>query len=198
MQIDAMRKFGIEEHLIVTEKASGKTMRREELQNLIRAAREGDTIVVWKLDRFGRTLVGVIETCEMLAKRGINIVSLTEKIDTTSAIGRAFFQIILVIAELERGLISERTSAGIAKRRAEGVRFGKPHAIRDNPKRLERWLQLRAAGLLDTMKHKEIVAELNAADPKVPKIKAEETYRRWKREGFPGAPDEPEEPIEVE
>jgi DNA invertase Pin-like site-specific DNA recombinase len=198
LQIAAMRKHGIDERFIITEKASGKTMRREELQNLIRAAREGDTIVVWKLDRFGRTLVGVIETCELLAKRGINIVSLTEKIDTTSAIGRAFFQIILVIAELERGLISERTTAGIAKRRAEGVRFGKPHLIRDFPKRLERWVRMRDADLLDRMKHKEILAELNAADPKAPKIKSEETYRRWKRQGFPGAPDVAEEPIEVD
>lgn len=198
LQIAAMQKYGVEEHLIIQEKASGGTMKRVELQNLIRAAREGDTIVVWKLDRFGRTLIGVIETCELLAKRGINIVSLTEKIDTTSAIGRAFFQIILVIAELERGLISERTKAGIAKRRAEGVRFGKPHSIKDFQKRLEKFAELRDSGELYRMKAKEIVAALNAADTKAPFIGNVETYRKWKREGFPGAPLPPDEPLEIE
>lgn len=197
----ALRQAGIEEVFIISEKRSGKDMRRPELQNLIKAAREGDTIYVWKLDRLGRSLMGVLDACEKLHQRGINVVSLTEPIDTTTAMGKAFFQIILVFAELERNMISERTKAGIAKRRAEGAKGGRPHKIKDYPKRMARFIELRNSGDLEKMTDKQVIADLNAVDRRAPKIESEEMLRRWKRDGFPGLAEfetDAEPPVEID
>ncbi len=86
----------------------------------------GDTLVVWKLDRLGRSLKQLIETVESLQKRTINLVSLTEHIDTTTATGKLFFQFIAMLAEFERNLISERTKAGLDAARARGRVGGRP------------------------------------------------------------------------
>lgn len=198
LQMAALRNAGIKERFIISEKRSGKDMRRPELQNLIKAAREGDTIYVWKLDRLGRSLMGVLDACEKLHERGINIASLTEPIDTTTAMGKAFFAIILVFAELERNMISERTKAGLAKRRAKGATPGRTHTIRTFPKRLAKFAELRDSGQLETMTHQAVVDAMNKADPRKPKIGHVETYRKWRRDGFPDAPDLPDEPLETE
>lgn len=131
--------------------------------------------------------MGVLKVIEFLANRGVDVVSITDPIDTRTAMGKAFIQISLVFAELERNQISERTKAGIAVRRAQGARFGKKHAILDHPKRLARWHELNDASGLDDMTVQEVIDELNRADPKAAKITAQETYRRWRRQGFPGA-----------
>lgn len=91
--------------------------------------RAGDALVVWKLDRLAWSLKQLIETVEQLAERGVNFVSLTESIDTTSAPGRLVFHVFASVAEFERCLIAERARAGLASARARGRLGGRPPAM---------------------------------------------------------------------
>jgi DNA invertase Pin-like site-specific DNA recombinase len=91
--------------------------------------RDGDTLVVWRLDRLARSLKQLIETVESLGERGIGLRSLSETIDTTSSGGRLLFQIFGALAEFERSIIRERTTAGLAAARARGRKGGRPMAL---------------------------------------------------------------------
>lgn len=186
MQVAAMIKWGVAPGNIIEEHASGGTMNRPRWNFIFENMREGDTIVIWKIDRLGRTLLGVLETIEAMAKKKVNLISLTDPIDTTTAMGRAFFQMALVFAELERGMISERTKSGIAIKKAQGVRFGRKHSIRDVPERLAEYRRLLETGEIDGMKDPQITAALNAAAPKEPPIAHPNTYRKWRKDEFPG------------
>jgi DNA invertase Pin-like site-specific DNA recombinase len=118
-QHDALRAAGCDE--IFIDKASGKLARRPELDKaLLCANRSGDQLVVTKLDRLGRSLEHLIELAKLLQGRGVDLVVLDQGIDTSTAIGRLFFQIIGAIAEFEHALMSERTIDGLAAARARG------------------------------------------------------------------------------
>lgn len=189
-QVEALKRYGIREGCILYEKVSGNTMDRPELARLLKRLRAGDTVVVWRLDRLGRTVSGILKIAEHLAENDINLVSLTEHIDTSTAIGKLFFHITAAFAQMERDLISERTKAGMAARRAAGVKFGPPHSIATNPKRLRRYEELFRMGLLDgenPLTNREIAEHLNAADPDAKPIQSGETIRKWKDNGCPGA-----------
>lgn len=127
LQLDALRKAGCEE--IFVEKASGALHERPELTAALRHARKGDTIVVWRLDLLARSLKQLIETVEDLDKRGVGFRSLTEAIDTTTSGGRLVFHIFAALAEFERGIIRERTVAGLNAARARGVKPGRKPAL---------------------------------------------------------------------
>ncbi len=127
LQLDALRKAGCEE--IFVEKASGALRERPELKAALRHARKGDTVVVWKLDRLARSLKQLIETVEDLDKRGVGFRSLTEAIDTTTSGGRLVFHIFAALAEFERGIIRERTVAGLKAARARGAKPGRKPAL---------------------------------------------------------------------
>jgi DNA invertase Pin-like site-specific DNA recombinase len=127
LQLDALRKGGCEE--IFVEHASGALRERPELKAALRHARKGDTVVVWKLDRLARSLKQLIETVEDLDKRGVGFRSLTEAIDTTTSGGRLVFHIFAALAEFERGIIRERTVAGLKAARARGVKPGRKPAL---------------------------------------------------------------------
>ena len=105
-QIDELKKAGRKR--VFVEKASGAQRERPELMSALDFVRAGDALVVWKLDRLARSLKQLIETVEQLAERGVNFVSLTESIDTTSAPGRLVFHVFASVAEFERCLIAER------------------------------------------------------------------------------------------
>jgi DNA invertase Pin-like site-specific DNA recombinase len=123
-QRDALQAAGCDEIFIDT--ASGKLARRPELDKaLLSANRAGDQLVVTKLDRLGRSLEHLIELAKVLQARGVDLVVLDQGIDTSTAIGRLFFQIIGAIAEFEHALMSERTMDGLAAARARG-RTGGP------------------------------------------------------------------------
>lgn len=126
IQLESLKAYGCER--IYDEKISGKTNEREQLQALLLSLREGDIVVVYKLDRLARSLKGMLEIVETINKRGAGLVSLNagDMCDTTTAMGRAFLQIAGVFAELERSMIEERTSKGREAARARGVVFGKP------------------------------------------------------------------------
>ncbi|HGW7128233.1 TPA: recombinase family protein [Yersinia enterocolitica] len=105
---------------IFEDKISGKSSDRPGLKRAMRTMSQGDTLVVWKLDRLGRSVRHLIGLIEELKKRGVHFRSLTDSIDTSTAMGRLFFHVMSALAEMERELIVERTLAGLAVARAEG------------------------------------------------------------------------------
>lgn len=124
LQRDAFAKEGVDR--VYLEKASGAKDDRPELARMMDALREGDTLVVWRLDRLGRNMKHLIATVEELERRGVAFVSITEKIDTSSATGRLIFYFFASLAEFERNLLRERTKAGLAAARARGRKGGRP------------------------------------------------------------------------
>src|SRR6476659_9616899 len=127
LQLDALRAAGCEK--VYEEKASGAQRERPELKAALGYMRAGDTLVVWKLDRLARSLKQLIETVEGFEPRGIGLRSLTEAIDTTTAGGKLIFHIFAALAEFERGVIRERTLAGLQAARARGRLGGRPPAL---------------------------------------------------------------------
>lgn len=127
LQLDALSQAGCDK--VFTEKASGAQRDRPQLIGALEYMREGDTLVVWKLDRLARSLRQLIETVELLEDRRIGFRSLTEAIDTMSPGGKLVFHIFASLAEFERGIIRERTKAGLAAARARGKIGGRPPAL---------------------------------------------------------------------
>jgi DNA invertase Pin-like site-specific DNA recombinase len=124
LQHDALLAAGCER--IFVDKASGKLESRPALDELLEQARPGDTVVVWRLDRLGRSLRHLLEAVTALESRGVAFVSLTESIDTSTPGGRLVFHLFGALAEFERDLIRERTLAGLASARARGRIGGRP------------------------------------------------------------------------
>lgn len=118
LQRNALNGSGCE--LIFEDKISGKTSDRPGLKKVLRTLSKGDTLVVWKLDRLGRSMRHLVVLVEELRDRGINFRSVTDSIDTSTPMGRFFFHVMGALAEMERELIVERTRAGLAAARAEG------------------------------------------------------------------------------
>jgi DNA invertase Pin-like site-specific DNA recombinase len=118
LQLDALDKAGCER--VFVDKASGSKADRPELAAALAYVREGDVLVVWKLDRLGRSLSHLIEVTTGLAERGVQFRSITEGLDTTTAGGRLVFNIMGALAQFERDLIIERTRAGLEAARARG------------------------------------------------------------------------------
>jgi len=127
LQTDALKQAGCEK--IFTDKISGAKVERPGLDVALDFLREADTLVIWKLDRFGRSLKDLVLKVESLQKRGINFKSLTENIDTVSAAGKLQFHIFSALAEFERDIIRERTMAGLRAARARGRYGGRPKAM---------------------------------------------------------------------
>jgi DNA invertase Pin-like site-specific DNA recombinase len=128
-QEDALKQAGCVE--IFKDVASGSKSNRTGLEKALDYAREGDTIVVWRLDRLGRSIQHLIETVKTLSKRNIGFKSLQESIDTCTSGGKLVFHIFSALAEFERDLVVERTSAGLKAARARG-RFGGRPKLLDN------------------------------------------------------------------
>ncbi len=132
LQRDALLEAGVDERAIYEDRASGAKADRPQLEACLRSLREGDTLVVWKLDRLGRSLRHLVTIVEDLTARGVGIKVLTGQgaaIDTTTASGKLVFGIFAALAEFERELISERTKAGLASARARGRRGGRPYKM---------------------------------------------------------------------
>lgn len=127
LQIDALNNSGCKK--IFQEQASGAKRDRPQLKLALEYAREGDTIIVWKLDRLARSIKQLIVTIENLEERKIGFRSLTENIDTTTNGGKLIFHIFAALAEFERGIIKERTIAGLEAARARGKVGGRPPSL---------------------------------------------------------------------
>ena len=124
LQLDELNKYGVDK--TYHEKMTGTKKDRPELEELYKVLREGDTVVVWKLDRIGRSMKHLIELIDDFKNKGIGFVSLKENIDTTTATGKLIFRIFASLAEFERDMISERTKAGLESARARGRKGGRP------------------------------------------------------------------------
>ena len=205
LQIAALKKHGVEDDCIFSEHASGKSMQRKSLKLLIKVLRTGDTLIVWKLDRLGRTLAGVLEMIEGLNRDGVSLISITESFDTTTPMGKAFLQIALVFAELERNMISERTKAGMAAKKAADptAKWGAKHFFTDYNERQKLVQGLYESGdftlvdrpsenhpkavIVKGMTAGGLMNHINALNIEGAKpIANAETIRRWLRDGAPG------------
>jgi DNA invertase Pin-like site-specific DNA recombinase len=127
LQQDALTAAGCEH--IYADTVSGSITDRPGLTQALSHLRPGDTLVVWRLDRLGRSLSHLIETVRQLQDRGVGFRSLQEQIDTTTSGGKLVFHVFGALAEFERDLIKERTHAGLQAARARGRLFGRPHAL---------------------------------------------------------------------
>ncbi|MCQ9616546.1 recombinase family protein [Paenalcaligenes niemegkensis] len=154
LQRDALQLSGVQ--AIYEEMAGGKTAGRLELSHCLKALRAGDTLVVWRLDRLGRSLPELVRIVAELEDKGIGFESITEKIETASAAGKQVLHVFASLAEFERNLIRERTQAGLTAARARGRAGGR------KPK-------------LDTRQIKEIKRLM--ADPSIPVTKIAERYK---------------------
>ena len=127
MQLDALKKIGCKK--IFQEKITGAKKERPELQKLIDQLRDDDTVVIWKLDRLGRSLKDLVSIVTEIQQRGAGLLSLNDSIDTTTPQGKLTFHLFAALAEFERDIIRERTLAGLAAGRARGRKGGRPKGL---------------------------------------------------------------------
>ncbi len=135
LQLDALREAGCRDELIFIDKASGARSKRPGLESGLSALVSGDTLVVWRLDRLGRSMPHLVTLIQELLSRGIAFRSLCDgAIDTTSASGELIFHIFSALAQFERRLIQERTKAGLSAARARGRKGGRKPITGDDPR----------------------------------------------------------------
>ena len=156
LQMDALRAAGCER--VFVETASGARADRSELAKLLDAARAGDAVVCWRLDRLGRSLRHLTEIAERLERRGVALRSLTEAIDTATPSGRFLFHILGALGQMEREIIVERTRAGLRAAAARGRRGGRPPSIDEAKVRAAR--AMLASGTMTTA---EIAKQIGSA-----------------------------------
>jgi DNA invertase Pin-like site-specific DNA recombinase len=146
MQVDALRASGCEK--IFADKQSGASWERKELQAARSHLRQGDTLVVWKLDRLGRTVLQSVQFLNELHKAEVEFKSITENIDTTTPMGKFYFHMAAALAELERDRLIERTNAGLKAAKARGRLGGRRRAL--SSEREEHALELLRGGRSQT------------------------------------------------
>ena len=135
LQLDALKQAGCSNELIFIDKASGAKTERPGLDKCLAELQAGDTLLVWRLDRLGRSMVHLVNSVQSLFERQIGFKSLCDgAIDTTTASGELIFNIFSAMAQFERRLIQERTRAGLASARARGRVGGRPALRSDDPK----------------------------------------------------------------
>jgi DNA invertase Pin-like site-specific DNA recombinase len=137
LQFDALIKAGVDERNIFKDAQSGASTKRQGLEQALEYMKAGDCLVVWKLDRLGRSLVNLIDIMQKLRDKKIGFQSLTEAFDTTTAQGDLFFHLMASLSQYERALLKERINAGLAAVRSRGRVGGRPKAIDS-----EKWAQI--------------------------------------------------------
>jgi len=143
LQLAALKKAGCKT-VFTDDGLSGATTKRPALLRCLNSLQAGDTLIVWKLDRLGRSLRDLIVMLDDIRDRGIKFRSLTEQIDTETPTGRAMWQLIGVMAELERSMITERTRAGVKAAQHRGVKFGRKPKL--SPQQVAHAIQLLEQG----------------------------------------------------
>ena len=197
LQQDALERVGVD--YIFSDKMTGATMDRPGLKRAVKVMRPGDKLVVWRLDRLGRSTMGVLDAVKNMEEAGIELVSMSESIDTTTPMGRMFLTICAAFAQMERDLISERTKAGIAAHKARGGRMGTMHFVKDYPKRMARWIELWPLIHDGALTGAEVVEEMRKADPDAPPIKSVQSFYNWRRKDFNGfVADKPLDKVEID
>lgn len=123
LQLDALKASGAER--IFTDKISGRIRKRDGLDKALTALNTGDVLVVWKLDRLGRSFRDLVTLADVIQSKGAHLISITDGIDTSSSVGLVVFRLMSVFADFERSLIAERTRAGLRARKDRGQRLGR-------------------------------------------------------------------------
>lgn len=149
LQVDALKAAGCEQ-IIGDHGVSGSLRERKGLDELLASLKTGDTLVVWKLDRLGRSTIHLLMMLDALRQRGVDFISITQGIDTTTAVGRMVFGQLAVFAEFEREQIRERTKAGMQAAKARGVHIGRPRKL--SAAQIEKARRSISAGA-DTLTH---------------------------------------------
>lgn len=144
---------------------SGGTLSRPGLDAALAQLKRGDTLIVWRLDRLGRSLIGLVQLIDELGKRGVEFISLAESIDTSSPGGRLVFHMMAALSEFERSLISERTRAGMDAARRQGRHLGRPPSLTP-----EDVLEAQIAVLHDGADLKEIAERFNVTTRTIKKF----------------------------
>ena len=144
MQIQALMKAGVPKAHISVEKVSAARVVRPALEEILAGLRDGDTLVVWKMDRIARSLVDLLTKMDQIKASGASFRSLTEQIDTSTPGGRLIFHVLGALAEFERDLIVERTRSGVKAAKARGVRFGQQPKL--SPAQVKEAQRLRNKG----------------------------------------------------
>ena len=168
LQADALTRAAVD--VVFEEEASGANTARPVLAKTLAALRSGDTLVVWRLDRLGRSLGHLIEVATVLRERGVFLRSLTEGFDTSTASGRLLYHVLGAVAEFEREVIKERTVAGMKAAKKRGTHVGRPQALvgsrlaeagRCSPPASRRSRQPASCGFLGRRSnvHTQVVAE---------------------------------------
>ena len=135
LQLDVLKYAGCKKQHIFTDQISGSKAERPGLAECLKELKKGDTLIIWRLDRLGRSLRNLIDIVEQLQKRGVGFRSINDGgIDTTTASGELIFNIFGTLAQFERRLIQERTQAGLTAARARGKKGGRPKISNDDPK----------------------------------------------------------------
>jgi len=129
LQLAALKEAGCKP--VFTDTSSGARLERPGLQDALSHLREGDTLVVWKLDRLGRTVKGLVDLVNQLEAQQVHFTSLTDNIDTTTPAGRFFFHVMASLAQMERELLVERTQAGLAAAKRQGRVGGRKRRMTD-------------------------------------------------------------------
>lgn len=183
-QIALLKKRGIPDENIFVDRASGRSMARPRLKTalMLMEGRPGWTLVVYKLDRLGRNTLGLMQLAEEFRQKGWNLVSLTEQFDTRTPMGKAFFGMMAVLAQLESDHISERTKAGVARRREKGFLVGRKSKLS-----LKQFERMEKMLLETTTKVHDIAERFKVSDSFVQKhfpgwrsktVKEREAWRR--------------------
>jgi DNA invertase Pin-like site-specific DNA recombinase len=136
-QLKALEDAGCQPEHIFKDKASGKRMSRPEFDRMLTYLREGDVVVVWKIDRLGRNFTEMVATLAALFKRGIHIVATSQGVDTSTPMGKAMAYFLGIVAEMELEFNQERTRRSLELKRQRGIKGGRPrHPILSDPKKL--------------------------------------------------------------
>jgi len=193
LQRDALEKHGVER--IYTDKMSGAQMDRTGLKRALKIMRKGDVLVVWKLDRLGRSVQGILEVIGMMKEQGVGFKSITEPFDTESPYGTFMMHLLSALAELERNIIAERTKAGIKAYQERGGRMGRKHFVLSFPKRKALAVEWFGDGTIYELTATDAIADLHAVDPDAPEIKRTSSWYNWRngKPPFKGL----EEPVET-
>lgn len=149
LQIDALKQAGCDV-IYGDHGVSGSIAKRKGLDELLACLKDGDTLVVWKLDRLGRSTIHLLQLLDDLRTRGVDFQAITQGIDTTTAVGRMLYGQLAVFAEFEREQIRERTKAGMRAAKARGKHIGRPRKLTD--RQIARARQ-RLANRIDTITH---------------------------------------------
>lgn len=176
MQIQALEKYGCKR--IFSEKLSGTSAKRPELAKIWRELRKGDELVVWSLDRLGRSIRDLLDRIAELEDRGVKFVSLRENIDTSTAIGRLMLAVRAALAQFERDLTSERTSSGI---KAKIERGEKVHAAWKEQFSRDEARKLLGQGMMISAVAKRFKVTKSAIYKAIPAHEREELYKKGQR-----------------